>query len=117
MYAIGNKIRTKLVGAVRQVWRFYDEARRSALLAAEVQQINPETGRSRKHWKCSDCGVVTLKVEVDHIVPVGAQPREWREFGPYLSRLFCDIYGLAVLCKKCHLEKTARDRRNRELTE
>lgn len=115
MRVIDRALKGKLVSAMRKLWQYYSEERAAVLMAAEVMQTNPETGRTRKHWKCAECSAVTLKVHVDHIAPIGTQPATFHEVGTWLDRLFCDWTNLQVLCDRCHKEKTARERRNKEL--
>lgn len=47
---------------------------------------------------------------VDHITPIGKQPRTFEEYPEYLKRHFCGEANLQVLCKECHLIKTQREK-------
>lgn len=94
-----------MVAAARKVWRWTEERK---------QVI--ERCKFFDKFKCEKCGAqvdfiekkgkLTMPIQVDHKVPVGAQPRTWAEFGPWLERLFCPLSNLWGICLKCHRTKT-----------
>jgi len=49
---------------------------------------------------------------IDHIAPVGKQPREWDEYPEFYKRLFCGAENLQFLCTECHHTKTVKERAN-----
>jgi hypothetical protein len=85
-----------LCAAGRKYWRFYSPAHK------EVKQKS----------FCDVCKKKVDYVEVDHTEPVGSRPREFKDMGAWLERLF--YLPLQGLCKKHHQEKTARERQRRK---
>jgi len=98
-------------------------ARYQALKAAKV---------GKNLYKCALCLQAYKKeprkrtITVDHILPVKdpAKPQAFQDdlancqcaVCTYLRRMFCTPEGLQVLCKKCHDEKTAKERGERAET-
>lgn len=85
-----------------------------------IRSIHPTIvgPRGGKQYTCVEC----LKtfgqggVQVDHIEPVipvkkKARDMSWNEI---ISRLFCDIENLQVLCRRCHQIKTMLEREQRK---
>lgn len=108
-----------LVADARKRWR-YSPARNEALKSAKVD---------KSQWKCTKCSAIVGNIKymtkrgrkaskvdgaVDHIVPVGKQPREWDDYPDYYRRMFCPSSNLAFLCSKCHDEKSALEREARK---
>jgi hypothetical protein len=85
----------KISSAVRQVW-YRCKARKEA-----VKRCTETDGFLR----CEICGVITPKINIDHIVPVGSL------LDNFIERLFCPSIGLQGLCPPCHKEKTKAERR------
>lgn len=90
-----------LVSAARRVFRWSPEKK----LVAN----NCAVGTTRR--RCASCaGVYPRKlVHIDHIEPVGLQPRAWDDYPEFYRRLFCDASNLQGLCKECHGKKTQKD--------
>lgn len=85
-----------LCAAARKYWRFYSPAHKET----KQQSI------------CDVCKKKVEFVEVDHIEPVGSRPREFKDMGAWLERLFfLPVHGL---CKQHHLEKTKAERKKRK---
>ena len=55
----------------------------------------------------------TDEVEIDHIKPVGSL-RKAEDLPKYVENLFCEIENFQCLCKKCHKEKTDRQREEKK---
>lgn len=109
-----------LVADARKRWR-YSPARNEALNKAKT---------SPAHWQCTQCqrvvtnieyitkkGRVSKKVDgaIDHVIPVGKQPRDWDEYPDYYRRMFCPSSNLSFLCSTCHDLKSAKERESRKL--
>lgn len=109
-----------LVAAFRKVW-YWSPERRYALSAAKL---------GKDTWQCQTCLNKVVKEKyvtkkgrtrtrmtgsVDHIVPIGKQPRSWGEYNEYLAKTFCPASNLQVLCKVCHLEKSRLEGKVRAL--
>lgn len=77
---------------------------------AEVKQFLT----SDKHYRCNGCKEVFPRkyTAVDHIIPVvGIEGiRSWDE---YMTRLFCPVDNLQVLCKDCHKAKSNTESKER----
>jgi len=80
-----------LVAAIRRIW-YWSPNRKAVKKAAKA---------------CALCGKVCDKYDIDHIVPVGPKPAEWKNWDQYLNSMFEG--KLQALCKECHKEKTAED--------
>lgn len=67
--------------------------------------------RRKFEYKCAQCGLyhADKDVEVDHVVPVGSL-RTFDDLPGFVERLFCPKEGLRLLCKPCHLQKTAEEK-------
>lgn len=65
------------------------------------------TGRQKYEYKCNECKkwFKDKEVEVDHLVEAGSLTCA-DDLAGFVERLFCEIDGLQVLCKKCHNKKT-----------
>jgi 5-methylcytosine-specific restriction endonuclease McrA len=92
------KLHALISSALRKIFMWSD-VRYSALKASKN--------------KCAHCKkrFYYKELQVDHIIPVGSTPGSkyaapeitWDD---YIKRMFCDISGLQILCKKCHHLKT-----------
>lgn len=90
-----------LVAAARRVFRWSPEKK----AAAELCSVDASRRR------CAGCQVVypRKQVHMDHIIPVGKQPREWADYPSYYERLFCAASNIQGLCRRCHKTKTRVD--------
>lgn len=109
-----------LVADARKRWR-YSPARNEALKKAKLDIAK---------WQCTTCKAVVSNIKyttkrgrlaskvdgaVDHIIPVGKQPRGWDEYPAYYKRMFCSSENLAFLCSACHAIKSAKEREQRKI--
>ncbi len=87
----------KYSAAIRKVWA-WSKMRRLAIKRATNEEgfIVCEN---------DECGLVTPKANVDHIIPCGNIMKPG-----YMKRLNCPSSGLQVLCPKCHRAKTKVER-------
>lgn len=62
---------------------------------------------ARNEYECAACKGIFGRREVqkDHIEPV-VPTTGWISFDDFIKRLYCDISGISILCKKCHSAKT-----------
>lgn len=87
---------------MRQQWRWRDPARKEALLNAQVKRAG------KTLYRCA----ITKKlfpidqVKVDHIAPVVDTSTGWVDYNTYMTRLFCPVSNLQVICDKEHDKKT-----------
>lgn len=95
-----------LRSALRKAWR-WSPMRSEAMKRAKVAY-----GR----YQCAECGAHKgpRDVAVDHLESV-TPPEGLTSWDVYISRLFCPVEGLQVLCKEpCHKEKTRQERAARK---
>ena len=73
---------------------------------------------NKKHkyqWQCALCSNWFLseeEMEVDHIVEIGPFDGSW---DTYISKMYCQVSELQVLCVSCHAKKTATYNSSRKL--
>ncbi len=87
----------KLCQQARRYWRYYSIAYKKV----------------KYQGSCDECSVEIDECEVDHRTPIGTQPRDIKDFGKWLVKLFCPASKLQGLCKTCHSAKTKRERKER----
>jgi hypothetical protein len=66
--------------------------------------------RQKWEYKCVTCGkwFPDKEIEVNHKIPVGTL-NDYKDLPEFVKRLFCDIHGFEILCKKCHYNITHYD--------
>jgi len=71
-----------------------------------------QAAKPRVEYKCSSCGEWHMgkNIQVDHVVPVVDPEAGFQSWDVFISRLFCDVNNLAVLCKTCHEIKTNKEK-------
>lgn len=94
-----------LVAAARKIWRWSNERK-------EVK---------KEATNCKACGTKftpDTEPEIDHTLPIGRAPRSvcgdaasFKGWDKYYAKLFINKEGLQPLCRKCHLEKTKKERK------
>jgi hypothetical protein len=89
-----------ITSALRRVW-MHSPDRKAAKAKANL--------RGTKAYLCSQCKRPYLKVEVDHVEPVGS-PNGTDGWTGFITRLFCAADKLRVLCVKCHQARTKEAR-------
>lgn len=109
MVRLTNKERGLLKGAIRRVFSRSD-LRRQAIEAVTIEHSDPKRPRVKKWGHCSTCGEVVPRylLEVDHLEPVVPLDKtlESMSWDNLVERLWCDVKGLAAVCKLCHSSKT-----------
>ena len=75
---------------------------------------NPKTDRLSAHYTCASCAGIfpSSQVEADHIEPV-IPVTGWESWDDTVSRLFCSVDGYQILCKDCHVLKSAEENKLR----
>lgn len=74
--------------------------------------------RGGAQYRCKDCRKPfgPKKVQVDHIdpvVPIGTMSKNM-SWDQLVSRIFCDVDNLQVLCKDCHTKKSQKESKLRK---
>lgn len=108
-------------GAIRRVFSrspLVQEVRRK--VRQERTQYNRNGKPSKKKavfYQCAICGCWhrAKNSSVDHKIPVVDPIIGFVDWNTFVSRLFCGIEGLQVLCDKCHDKKTAEERKIRNM--
>ena len=93
----------KLVSKAREVWR-----------QSENYQFIKRDSKSdiKKGWFiCGLCGSTREVIKIDHVNPIGKQPRSMVDFGAWLEKLFCSVSNLSAICADCHRKKTKEERK------
>ena len=80
------------------------------------KKVNAKTGKMAMHYKCADCKdlFVAVDVQVDHIKPVVDPKKGFISWDDFISRMFCEIENLQVMCKPCHKVKTDQEKLERK---
>jgi len=94
--------KTKIVAAVRRIW-FHSPLRREALKRAKVDE----------YYRCEKCHGLQERVHIDHIDPC-VPLTGWDGFDGFITRLFCEIDKLQIICEKCHSKKTLDETKTRK---
>lgn len=108
-----SRYKNFIISCLRGGMRRFPNKYQSLNNACVGKLLNNKTGRISKHYKCASCGnnFPSSFVQVDHIHPVRENKNwDWNEF---ITKLFCPVEGLQVLCKDCHKEKSNDERRQR----
>jgi len=76
------------------------------------KQDGSVAAKPRVEFMCSVCGEWHMgkNIQVDHFKPVVDPEIGFVNFDTFISRLFCDVNNLAVLCKTCHEIKTNKEK-------
>lgn len=111
-HAGGRWTRARFWGFIRSALRLASRKwppRAAALVAARRPYVGPNT-RQKWEFRCAVCGgwFAGKDVEVDHVEACG-QLRSFDDLPVFCRRLFCEVDGLRVLCKReCHARHRGR---------
>jgi len=94
-----------LIGKLRRL-SYQTPIRSEAIKAARV---------ARGLYRCNSCKETFHRGEfaVDHVQPVIHPKRGFVDWNEFISRLFCSIDGLQILCHSCHKAKTELENKGR----
>lgn len=95
--------------ALRRAWSKYPN-KFKVLNAAKRRKLHAK-GKQKYEYECASCRefYANKNVQVDHIQSAGTL-RDYSDLPSFVSRLFCGVEGLQVLCFKCHTDKTNAER-------
>lgn len=115
--AISKEMRL-LWSQIRRAWTSWSPNRRKVLNdgVVKIPKLKNDGTESKvmvNHWKCSVCGELVTERDIDHILPVGAQPSCDEEVAAACARLFCSIDNLRIICHPCHKVKSAKEKSKR----
>ena len=110
------RFRSFITSALRAASRRWPPKYKSLKEAFVGKKVNAKTGKIAMHYKCVTCdGIfVAADVQVDHIHPVVDPKKGFISWDVYITRMFCEIEGLQVMCKPCHKEKTTQEKLERK---
>jgi len=110
------KEKNQIIGAIRQAFKYsklYQEAKRAGRVEKQEGFYKNGRQKTRVYYQCDECKSLEKSVDIDHIQRVGGFNGSFDDF---ISALWCLYSGglenLQRLCKKCHGEKTARERKS-----
>ena len=110
------RFRAFVISALRAYMKRFPPKWKALKEAAVGKKINKRSGRQAEHYLCASCGgfFIARDVQVDHINPVVSPEEGFQDWWTYINRLYCEVDNLQVLCKECHKEKTAAERKERK---
>jgi 5-methylcytosine-specific restriction endonuclease McrA len=96
---------------LRQMSRRWRPLVCDALNAARRKSKSKKNLRLKWQYNCAHCkGWFSRKnVEVNHIIPCGSMSK-LEDLPGFVARLFCEVDNLEVVCKKCHLIETKKQK-------
>jgi len=106
-----GRYRSFIVSTLRGGMRRWPPKWKALKDACVGRKLNKATNKLALHYTCNECKkeYTSTNVEVDHIKPV-VPPTGFTSWDNYIDRLFCEKYNLQVLCKKCHKQKTKKEK-------
>lgn len=109
-----KKLKNKITAALRKL-SYQWEVRGQVLDASKSRECvgKYKNGKDKflNMYKCNMCQkkFPSGEVQVDHKEPVIDPKVGFINWDTYITRLFCAIENLQVLCKRCHNIKTKRE--------
>lgn len=110
------KFRSFVTGALRTATRRWPPKYKALKEAFTGRQVNKKTNKLAMHYMCAACSseFVSGDVQVDHKKPAVDPKAGFISWDVYVDRLYCESSNLQVLCKPCHAEKTAAEKKLRK---
>lgn len=97
--------------------RIFGDDRALMMICRDIRRRWMQYGENRQisRNECALCFSYSgdIKLDIDHIEPVGPRPRRFEYLWIYATRMF--TLKCQALCKQCHVKKTKleRDRRKK----
>jgi 5-methylcytosine-specific restriction endonuclease McrA len=109
------KFRSFITSALRAASRRWPPKYKALKEALTGRKVNAKTGKMAMHYKCVACEdiFIAADVQVDHISPVVDPKKGFVSWDVYITRMFCEIDGMQVMCKPCHNIKTTEEKKLR----
>ena len=109
------KFKNFIISLIRSGLRKFQNRSECLKEAKTQKKINESSGRLAQHYKCAKCkkDFPMTQVQVDHIEPVVDVKKGFVDWNTYISRMYCAIENLQVLCKPCHKIKSDKERKLR----
>lgn len=109
-----KKLKATIISSLRKI-SYQAPNRKKAMDRVKTRDLvgNFKNGKPKylNQYKCNLCKkkFKSTEIQVDHIAPVIDPTVGFRDWNTYMSRLFCELSNLQVLCKRCHNIKTKRE--------
>lgn len=118
MIIMENKLKNRIISALRKINAQSDTRKQVLDEVKERKCVGKYKNGNDKFlnmYRCKSCEnqFKSDEIQVDHIEPVIEPSVGFKDWNIYMSRLFCDISLLQVLCKRCHNIKTKRENEKR----
>jgi 5-methylcytosine-specific restriction endonuclease McrA len=113
------RFKSFVTSALRAASRRWPPKYKALKEAFTGRQVNKKTNKLAMHYMCASCSseFVSGDVQVDHKKPAVDPKAGFISWDVYVDRLYCESSNLQVLCKPCHAEKTAAEKKLRKKKE
>lgn len=110
-----GRFRSFITSVIRGGFRRFPNKYNALKVALVGKETNPSSGRMANMYLCVSCEkkFPQTGVQVDHIDPV-VSTTGFLDWDTFITRLYCPIENLQVLCKPCHLDKTKTEKTKRK---
>ena len=110
-----GRLKGFIISTIRSGMRRYPPKYQSLNDAKVGKRVNPKSGRTAEYYKCAGCDGEFVKkdVQVDHVLPVVDPVDGFQGWDVYITRMFCPVENLQVLCRNCHSKKSKSESKTR----
>lgn len=107
-----GRLKSFITTTLRSGMRRYPPKYEALKLAYTETKVNPKSGRMARHFRCNNCKeeFTQSNINVDHIEAAVDPKVGFVDWNTFISRLFCSVTNLQVLCIPCHKEKSKEER-------
>lgn len=118
-----NKFINAVIAGIRTAFKRYSPNYEQVLLRSrkEYDKYNKDNSLSKKKMVLYTCEICnnefsSKEIEVDHIQPVIDIDKTRSDYTiqEIFDRINCDISNLQLICKKCHEDKTKKEKQDRK---
>lgn len=113
-----KKAAKKIVDGINVEHWLKNKLRRISYQWVPLKEAVSKARVSRGKYRCASCGGEGFgpkQIQRDHILSVDDPETGFTTWDNYISRLFCSVDGIQILCKPCHSSKTFRENVQRKL--
>ncbi len=109
---IDKKLKAKVVRYIRVLFRQAEQFQEARERAVHPTIKGPRGGKMYQCCKCEEAFKAT-EIQVDHIEPIVPNGIKQADMtiDEYVSRLFCDVSNLQILCFEDHKLKSKEERK------
>lgn len=107
-----GRYRAFITSVIRSGFRRFPNKYKVLKNAIVGRKLNPSSGKMATFYTCAKCKgeFTSTNIEVDHKKPVVDPKEGFIDWDTFISRLYCPVANLQVLCKPCHKKKTATEK-------